>query len=356
MIKLLYDSERYLFITCNAMKSKGLPVNNKFLLNGNNVYIDLLNRARALLGTEAKDLGDEFASGGTVIDDYGLKTYTRMLLGDSYNYLKDTNGKICRDVPHFILAREIMRGQGRDSDDLSKVSALSIIASAPYLRDVYLTLSKSKDKKVFKPNIYQSLSDFSCTKFPFVFDRFMIYLLTSEGYTSYIYEPMFTSQMMFLVNVCNMPMEEAHNYVNKSRDSGLLISGIPMWLENKLSETIYSGGVLNLDGYFKSAYYKAFDKLKNVAGSDRSVYKSSIKPQMLKLFGEVIKLINVDLAQSPDIRVEDCYVNHISPRRLSICVRSDLNISEILPNVGSKFMKFSLQEFNLLNYALGGEY
>lgn len=352
------DSDRYLFITCNLMKNKGLPLNTELLSASSNVYTDFFNTAREYLGNEAKDLGGNFVAGGVQIDDYSLKSYTRMLLDDAYSFLKDSDGRICRDVAHFAIAREVLRGKGREDEELKKISALGLISCADYMRNMITVLSRSKTKNkgVFKPNIYQSLNDFSCVKHPFVFDRYMVYLTTPKGFDSYIYEPSFIAPMMFLTSVCDMPLDEAYKYINDSKNKGLLLSDVSLRTENRFSEVIYSGGVLRADGYFKSAYFKAFDKLKSVAGSERSVYRSIIKPQMLKFMGSVIKQINEDIAKNPDIRPEDCYVNHISPRRISVCMRSDLNISEVLPSVYNKFIKFNLREYNLINYVLGGEY
>lgn len=335
------------------MKNNGLQVNPELLTSTMGVYKDFMNTARTLLGNESKDLGGDFYNGGFEIDDYLLRRYTRMLLDDDYAILKGSDGAIYRDTAHLILAKESMRKHGRSEEDLDRVLALSYIASSNYILQSITTVKKvtARTNRIAPP-IKPSITYYDCSKYPFIFDRYMISICTPQGYTSYVYEPTYIASFVFLTKVCGMTAEFANEYIKQNTDKGLLLTSVPLEVENKFAKTIFGGGILKLDGFFKKNYHsKASSVLEN-----SNVFMECIKPYMLGAMGALVQKVYEDMAKLPDILDTDCYINQLTPSRISVCLRSDLSINEVLPSVANKFSPVDISQFSYLNYANGGEY
>lgn len=334
-------------------RTRGVQTNRQLLasLTEPNIKANCINIARQLIGDEIRDIGGDLYKGGKTFDEYKLKVYTRNVLDSYYPLLRTTNGGILYDIPHLAVAAEAMYNGGRSADDVKRVYGISALTNMGYIVNSVQDFKAKARGGVLKTII--SSTNFECKTIPSINNRYMMYFTMPSGYNCFVYEPQNIVQLAFLNKVIGMDGASAGSVLSNT-NRGLLIQEISLQTENQFARQIYGAHFATLTGYYKQNFFSLY----NNSLSDlslRDIYASVLTPTMCEMMYGFLRILNGDIANA-GLLSSDCYINHITPSRLSFCLKNTYNIVNTLPNV-CKLVKYVQPEnFSLLNILRGIEF
>lgn len=317
-IKVCTKIESALTIT-NTLKSTG-------------VY--LIKQACVGMADECADLylkrdGKELKYSPTAV-----KKYLREVLDTDFYYLQDVRGSIHYDIPHLMIASEVLKSKGKIEDSDRVLGVCNIINANAIGENLETMYNRGKPLK-----ITLNLSTLESTKYPDYNRRYMAKLTVPNGYDCYIYEPKFIAQYALLSAVFGVSYDNLDNYVGLNSDGtekqGLLMQYIPQSMENQFFSTIMSFDIKRLDGYFGLRFLNLYSALQERA-SVGGVYCHNIIPAMAELMANAFYIpFKHDLAQLSLLTERDCFINYATLNRLAFCVPQGYDINNF-PSIASK--------------------
>lgn len=295
---------------------------------------------------ESIDFGGDIAKGGIEFDAIKVKKYIMSILDDIVAYLRTPSGGISYDMNKIMICSNILRNRGR-YEDASKVIAAGMLYNSGHISEVLNMITKLK--KPVKLGFY--IGTYSAKKYDYN-QKYMMYLTVPKGYKCYLFEPENIVQIVLLSRLAGMNSAQIQQYLATNKN-GVLISEIDQHTEGIVYDTLLRNKVNRLSGYyglaFKQANRKAImDNGESPESSSEVFFCKVLVHDFLKLMDRIFYIpYNNDLALNPGVTERECFINYITPRAVSVCIRDDLDINYILPSLANK-MK-DVGEFNMLD-------
>ena len=296
---------------------------------------------------ETRDFGGDIFKGGTTYDTYSVKRYMREILDDCFSYLQDDSGVIHYDMPHILVASSVLQYERGRLADSTKVLSAGLLLNAESIAQKMSAVLKTKGKKI---NIGFNYSTYQARKY-------MMYFTIPRGYNCYLFEPHNIAQIALLTQF-GMNADSIANVVDSGKQ-GLLISGIPQSIETLVYDTLFRNQIVRLNGYFANQFRTMYNRAiqnKSIGTGGFSApyfYFEHILPTMCSLMDtHFFQPYIHDISQHLDLTEQDCFINYITPSRVSLCLRSDLDINYVLPSVSKMMVRVNprMDFTNVMNY------
>lgn len=295
---------------------------------------------------ETKDFGGNIYQGGIEFDKTKLKKYILAVADDAGIYLRNPSGKINYNMDSILMCSNVLRNRGR-FEDASKIMDAGMLYNSDYIAEMLNRITKIK--KPTKIGFY--IGTYSAKKYDY-HQKYMMYLTVPQGYKCYLFEPENIVQIVILSRIAGMNSTQIQQYLNANR-SGVLISEIDQHTEGVVYDTLLRNKTYKLDGYYGMAFKQA--NRQAVVANGESPESSSdtffckvLIHDFLKLMDRIFFIpFNNDLAMNPSVTEKDCFINFITPRSVSVCIREDLEVGYILPSLANKLK--DVGTFNMLD-------
>ena len=112
-----------------------------------------------------------------------------------------------------------------------------------------------------------------------------------------------------------------------------------------------------MNGYFGNAFRQAHTRLIVDSYADGSLnscllFSRELVPAMCDLMNQTFYMgYTADLSSNPAITDRDCFINYITPKSVSVCIKDGLDINFILPSVAGKMKEVgAFRMYDPLNY------
>lgn len=296
---------------------------------------------------ETVDFGGTISKGGNTFDKIAVKKYIASILDDVSIYLRSPAGKISYDMDNILIGSNILANRER-YEDAAKVLEAGLLYNSESIADVLNRMSKLRGKAT-KIGFY--IDSYSAKKYNY-HQKYMMYMTIPNGYKCYLFEPENLVQMILLSKLGGMNAQQIQEYLAINRN-GLLVSEIDMHTEGIVYDTLFRSKVYKMTGYFgrkfKEENLKATRALGGSSGSNGEAFFTKV------LIGDFLALMdkifyqkyNNDLTNRPEITEKECFINFVTPKSASVCLREDLDVNYVLPSLADKLK--DVGKFNMLD-------
>lgn len=265
----------------------------------------------------------------------------------TYNkYLVTYDGDLKIDFKHVLVLYEYLKQIGYDK--LNEVEAVLIYTA---LEHIALNILPNTMKS-FEIYIKSSITDFTTDKLPcYIYNYSTAYLLPS-GYRGYVFEPSNLNQQSFIsaIDRSNLDVEmmvgrykEAQEYMKK-RKNGILFDFLSKDIENKLIPDMLTVNfpIQSMDGVYSKLLIDEMIERRDIFGGESSeamtnMYMRVVKPYNLEVLGSYIRTFCSKLSLLKD--KEMIYIYYVSPQRIAIAVRDDVDANMLKEVFEERFLK-----------------
>ena len=136
-----------------------------------------------------------------------------------------------------------------------------------------------------------------------------------------------------------------------------MIGDIDLQTEASAFNIILRNEVYRMNGYFGNAFRQAHTRLIVDSYADGSLnscllFSRELVPAMCDLMNQTFYMgYTADLSSNPAITDRDCFINYITPKSVSVCIKDGLDINFILPSVAGKMKEVgAFRMYDPLNY------
>ena len=270
-----------------------------------------------------------------------FKKYGKM--SDSPNrFLLCFDGETKIDFEHMLLLYNYLKFI--NYKDIHYVKAvLYYFALEQFYRDVSPFLLKREFVGI---NLKDSPTEFYSEKYSGYCHAYIPAFLVPEGYRGYVFEPKNLAQQSFIaaINKENLTVDSMVSRYKLAQDemkrtkNGIFFSFLDKDLENRLLPKLITNDFpLNeMDGKYKDLLLEEFEERRKIFGYSDSfnvminMYSRVVKPYALEVLGSYVRTFCSNLNNLADKK--SIYIYYVSPQRIAIAVRDDIN-DEILRDV-----------------------
>ena len=295
---------------------------------------------------ETLDFGGDISKGGYKFEVAKLKRYLLAIADDAAAFLRSSSGEILYTMDFIYLVSQILKKRGRYEDAIKFLYAGFLYnASDIYAELTRILKSRGKSMRIG----HNSYTDSS--KYFKYYNKYMMYMTIPNGYKCYLFEPENLIQTVLLMRLGNLTPLKCKQYLNKHSDEGILISEIGLNDETVLYNPLLRNVYARMTGYFGNVFKSECKKCYN-ENDNKNYYYDVLLNDLLGLMTKLFldKYLS-DLSCNPELTETDCFINYMTPISVSVCIRDDLNINDILPSLAEKMKdvgSFSL--YNPLNF------
>lgn len=328
--------------TAGAINDRGIYLNRKLLKS-----LDIMNicfqQAKRYLGSDYNYIVEG--------DTATVRSYIATVFGNkSLLYFEDYMGEVYIDIEHALIL--LYNLQASNHPRIETAKGLLYFIAGHQLDDEFERLNSVITKDHIKPSLALEASLYGWRRCPYVLRKYISSLTIEEGYRSYNFEmPLFT-HVAFLMVAENLSFKDAKEKVQHFKN-GFFFTNLPIDVEEAIMPHILNGGFAHktMDGYYKQALiemersiFKKFD-----FSYQYNVYNRKIKPIMVEIQGAFIGMLEQQLANT-GLSKNDLFIELLSPQRLTIKLKSNLLIENVLQ--GHQIFK-PTEPFNLEGLFVG---
>ena len=294
---------------------------------------------------ETVDFGGDISKGGYKFEEIKLKRYMNAIADDATAFLRSSVGEILYTMDFIYLVSQVLKKRERYEDAVKFLYAGFLYNAS----DIYVELTRILKSRGRPMRIgHNSYTDSS--KYFKYYNKYMMYMTVPKGYKCYLFEPTNLIQIVLLSRLSNMSPTECKQYLNKNNTEGILISEIGLNDETMLYNPLLRNVYARMTGYFGNMFKSECKKYFNE--NNKNYYFDVLLNDLLSLMTKLFldKYLD-DLSHNPELADTDCFINYMTPVSVSVCIRDDLDIKDILPSLSAKMKdvgSFSL--YNPLNF------
>ena len=285
--------------------------------------------------------------------------------GLTYNkYLVSYDGDSKIDFEHVLVLYEYLKQI--EYENLNEIEAVLIYTALEHIA-LYVLPNAMKSFEIY---IKSSITDFTTDKLPCYIHNYSTAYLLPSGYKGYVFEPSNLNQQSFISAIDRSKLDvemmvgrykEAQEYM-RNRENGILFEFLPKDLENKLLPNMVTADfpIQYMNGVYSKSLLDEMIERRDIFGGESSeamttMYMRVVKPYNLEVLGSYIRTFCNKLSLLKD--KEMIYIYYVSPQRIGIAVRDDVDENMLSEVFEERFLK-TLKEVKAptLNEFLTGVY